>query len=115
MPDKLLERPMIERRAVIAKMTANLGAERTPNRHQSSPVPDGARPLTDSLERRAQSRAARLDLRDRVPVTRTAPIKGEPQKVKGRTTTGSGLRSRKRDDPGFLIVQMQTESLQSVP
>ena len=115
LPDEHFKCSVIERHTVIAKVTAYLGAERAPDSEQPSPSTDRGRPFPDTRERRTQALAARLDFRDRVTVQRTAPIKREPEKVKRRATVASSPRSRKRYNPGLLIVQAQTESLQSLP
>ncbi len=115
LPDEPFKRSVIERHAVVAQVTANLGTERVPDRQQTLPIADSARPVPDTRERRTQAFAARFDFRDRVPVQRTAPIKREPEKIKSRTTVASSQRSRKRYPPGLLIIQAETESFQSLP
>ncbi len=50
LPDEHFKRSVIERHAIIAKVTAYLGAERAPDREQSLPITNSARPFPDTYE-----------------------------------------------------------------
>ena len=92
LPDEHFQRSVIERHTVIAKVATYLGAECAPNHWQPLPIAHGARPGPDTCERRAQTLAARLDLRDSVAIQRTAPIKREPEKIKRRANGAQSLQ-----------------------
>ena len=81
---ELLHRREVERNAVVADMTAYLGAQQPPELLGRTSATGVFRPLVHRLEFGTQSFAVRLHLYQRTAPTGPAPVEGETQKVEHR-------------------------------